>query len=387
MKKLITALLVALIVLPALACTVAGPAQEPKAPAQGTVKPAAQQASDWDNIVAQAKKEGLVSVFSAGPGPTTRIAITEGFKKKYGIDVEFTAFQRGEELTTRAQTEKSAGLNLVDVIFAGTTTLLIVLKPADILGSTEPYLILPEVKNPSLWAGGKFPFVDKDKKSIQMIASIQRYIVYNTDLVKKGEITGYKDLLDPKWKGKMTMNDPTLSGPGVSMMTFLARDVWNLDEAKDFLRRLIVDQDLVIQRDVRLHLETVARGKYAIALGPWPDVLTEFLRAGAPLDSVITKEGVTVSAAAGAIGIPQTPAHPNATKLFVNWFLSKEGQTALSTSYGWPSMRTDVPTDHIHPMFLPQPGEKLFPDDEEKVLFGGQMRTIDEEVVKEATKK
>lgn len=387
MNNLTRGLVVIVLGFLAIACTPVSVTPESKTAAPAA-RPAEPQSRDsWDNLVAEAKKEGLVSIFSAGPGPTTRIAVSTGFKERYGIEVEFTTFQRGEELATRLQREQLAGLNTLDVIFAGTTTILVVLKPANLLGSTESFLILPEVKDPNLWTGGRFPFVDSEKKAIQMIASIQRYIVFNTELVQKGELTGYKDLLNPRWKGKITMNDPTLSGPGVSLLTFLARDIWNLDEAKDFLRRLVVDQEVVIQRDVRLHLETVARGKYAIGLGPWPDVFTELLRAGAPLDAVITKEGVTVSAAAGALGLPVKQAHPNATRLFVNWFLAKEGQTALSKAYGWPSMRTDVPTDHIHPLFLPQPGEKLFPDDEAKVLYGGRMRAINEEVIREAMKK
>lgn len=387
MKKMIVGLLVIIVGLVVMACTPAGPA-----PGATTAPPAAKPAQPrtadaWETLVAEAKKEGVISVWSAGPGPATRIAVSNGFKEKYGIEAQFTTFQRGEELATRLQRERAAGLDTADVLFTGTTTVLIVLKPAGVLGSTEPFLLLPEVKDPKLWTGGRFPFVDSEKLAIQMIAAIQRYIAFNTDLVKKGEITSYKDLLNPRYKGKMTMNDPTLGGPTLSMMTFLAREVWSLDEAKDFLRKLVKDQEVVIQRDVRLHLESVARGKYAIGIGPWPDVFTELIRAGAPLDAAITREGITVSAAAGGLGLPAMQAHPNATRLFVNWLLSKEGQTVLSKGYGWPSMRTDVPTDHIHPLFLPGPDEKQFPDDEAKVLFGGQMRAINAEVIAEAMKK
>ena len=79
--------------------------------------------------------------------------------------------------------------------------------------------------------------------------------------------------------------------------------------------------------------------------------------------------------------------HPNATKLFINWLLTKEGQTVLAQSYGNPSMRLDVPTEGINQVFLKQPGEKLIMETEESINFKGQMLTISNQVIQEALKK
>ena len=340
---------------------------------------------EWKKITEAAKKEGMVSAYSAGWGPATRTALTEAFKAKYGISLEFTAFGRGAEMSARVEREKAAGLNLADFFPTGSGTLITIMKPIGLLGNIEPLLVLPEVTDLKVW-GGKLPFIDKAKTAFAMTASLQRYILYNTDLIKKGEITSFKDLLKPQYKGKITMNDPTMTGPGNSLMTFLAQDAWNLQEAKDFLTRLIKQQEVEIQRDSRLHVESVARGKFAIGLGPWPDVLTGFLKAGAHLDVVILQEGTNVSPAAGAFGIPTVMAHPNAAKLFINWLLTKEGQTVLAQSYGNPSMRLDVPTEGINPAFLRRPGEKLIMETDESISFKGQMLAITKQVIQEAAK-
>ncbi len=340
---------------------------------------------DWQKVIDAAKKEGTVSAYAAGWGPPTRTALTEAFKAKYGITLEFTAFGRGAEMVTRVEKEKAAGLNLVDFFPTGTGTLMTIMKPKNLLGSIEPLLVLPEATDPKAW-GGKLPFVDKAKMAFHMTASLQRYIMYNTNMIKKGELTSFSDLLKPQYKGKITMNDPSMTGPGNSMMAFLALDAWNLQEAKDFLIRLIKQQNAEIQRDSRVHVESVARGKFAIGLGPWPDVMNEFMKAGAPLDLVVLKEGTTVSAAAGAFGIPTAMVHPNATKLFINWLLTKEGQTILARNYGNPSMRQDVPTEGINPLFLPRPGERLIMETEDKINFMGKMLAITKQTLQDAEK-
>lgn len=340
----------------------------------------------WDKTVAEAKKEGTVSAYVAGWGPSTRKALTDAFKAKYGINVEFTSFGRGAEMVARAEKEKLAGLNIADIFPTGPPTLLTIMKPRGLLGNFESLLLLPEVTDPKPW-GGKLPYIDKDKTSFAMTAAIQRYVSYNTNMVKKGEITSFKDVLKPQYKGKITMNDPTSTGPGNGLISFLAKDAWNLQEAKDFLTQLIRQQEVVIMRDNRLHVESVARGKYAIGLAPWPDVMTEFLKAGAPLDVAILKEGTVVVPAAGAIGVPTIMAHPNAGRLFINWLLTREGQTVLAQSYGYPSLRLDVPTDGIYPAYLPQgKGDKFFTEMEDYYILQGQMLGVADEVIKAAMK-
>ncbi len=387
MSKLIVGLAaLALLGIAAFACAPLVPATPApatvKAPEVGSKLSAAQ---DWDALVAEAKKEGTVAVYALWR-PETRSGLTQAFKQKYGINVEFSPFSRGAELLAKAQSEQRAGLYLADVFGAGGPTLVATMKPEKVLGPMAPLLVLPEATDPKYWSGGKFPFMDKDQMTVGMIASIQRYLMYNTDLIKKGELTDYKDVLKPQYKGKIALNDPLVTGVGNAFFAHLAMDLWGEPAAKDFLYQLVKQQEAAIQRDNRLHIEWVARAKYAIGVAPNPDNMADFLKLGAPIDAVFVKEGVFVSPAAGAIAVPPKLAHPNAAKLFVNWLLTKEGQTVFASGFGNPSLRNDVSTAEFNPMFLAQPGEKLFLDSEEAILYRGEWLNIAKQVMEEASK-
>jgi ABC-type Fe3+ transport system substrate-binding protein len=52
--------------------------------------------------------------------------------------------------------------------------------------------------------------------------------------------------------------------------------------------------------------------------------------------------------------------HPNAAKVFLNWLLGKEGQTAFAKAMGYVSRRVDVTTDHVPPYWVPQEGVKYW---------------------------
>ncbi len=375
--------------LAATALVACAPPAQPTAPepkTTGAASPAAVKAgweAKWDSTLAAAKKEGTVVVYTLLP-PEARIAAGQAFKDKYGITVEFSAFSRGPELLAKVQAEKRAGLNLVDIFSAGPPTLIATMKPEGVLGSMEPYLILPEVTNPKNWRGDRVPFMDNDKTALGMVASLQRNIMYNTELIKQGELTGYEDLLKPQYKGKITINDPSVAGVGNAFFSHLAQNVWDVERTSQYIRQLIKDQEAVIQRDNRLHIETVARGKYAIGLAPIIEIAAEFLQAGAPLGFVVNKEGVFVSPATGAISVSVNPAHPNATTIFINWLLSIEGQTVFSKNHGNPSLRVDVPTDSFFPIFLPQPGEKIYLDAEDSIIFRGKMLDVAKKVIEDA---
>ncbi len=386
MKNILTMLMTVLSV--GLMVAACNPPPAPGPAGTGTAAPTAAKADpqkDWDQLVADAKKEGTVTVYALWR-PDTRQAVTDALKSKYGINVEFSPFSRGAELLAKVEAEQRAGLYLADLFGAGSNTMVSLLKPAGVLGPIEPLLVLPEAIDGKYWSTGRVPFVDKDKTFVAMISSLQRNIVYNTDQIKKGEITDYPDVLKPQYKGKITMNDPTVTGPGGDFMIHLAVNIWDLERAKDYLRQLIKQQDTVIERDNRIQVETVARGKYSIGIAPNPDNLATFLNLKAPLEAVIFKEGVRVTSAAGAFSLPKQLAHPKATKLFVNWLLTKEGQTVFSKGFGNPSLRNDVPTSDFNPIFLPQPGEKIFPDSEEFLSRTTEVLAAAKQVVDEANR-
>jgi len=385
-------LLLAVMALMLASSLFAGSALAAAAPA-GTKKPAVptpETAPDWQKkwnaVLANAKKEGQLNVYAtAMMGAELRTAMAKTFKDQYGIDLNITPFS-GSNLVVKVQEEQRAGLNIADVFCAGTTTFLLSMKPANLLGPIESLLILPEVTNPKAWEGGQlFTFDKKDHAMINMLRVINRSVVYNTDLVKPDEFDSYRDFLKPQFKGKLTMPDPTQSGPGGWFANHLC-DIFGFEEGMRLLKDLILKQEMVIQRDGRLHMETVARGKYAVGLGGGTQYIADFLALGAPIAIKVPKEGDGGGTSFGGMAIPVKSPHPNATALFVNWLLTREGQSLFAKYTGNPSRRLDASTEGVNPVFMPLPGEKVAWDTAEFTLQNARVSKAAKEILAQTQK-
>src|SRR3990172_2098111 len=229
---LLLALLVGLLALVACAAEEkATPAPSPT----GVVKPAAEQ--EWEKVLAAAKQEGKVAV--AGPtGATSREALTTPFEKKYGITVEFLGVA-GPELPPRVEAERAAGQYLWDIWVGGATDML-EFKDKGYLDPIEPTLILPEVKESKNWLEEKLHFADKEGRFILVMGAYSNTsIAVNTDLAKLTDLKSYKDLLEPKWQGKILLHDPRVAGPSNAFFVF----AWQHKElGPDFIKALLAQQ-------------------------------------------------------------------------------------------------------------------------------------------------
>lgn len=340
----------------------------------------------WDTIVVNAKKEGQLNLYVSGNwGTALRTAMAKIFKDQYDINLNITPFG-GSDLVTKYKAEQSAGLFIADVFGAGINTFLLNMKPDNLLGSFNSMLILPEAVNPKAWEGGQLFTFGKDHDIISLLRVINRSVIYNTALAKPDEFDSYKDLLKPQFKGKLTLPDPGGSGPGGYFANHLV-DIFGFEEGMGLLKDLILKQETVIQRDARLHVETVARGKYSVGLGPGTQFVADFLALGAPIAIKIPREGDGGGASFGGLAMPLKPPHPNAATLFVNWMLTKEGQTLFAKHTGNPSRRLDVSTEGINPIFLPLPGEKVMWDSAEFYLRRDKVAKAAKEIVIQTEKK
>ncbi len=353
-------------------------------PDKGNPAPVAGWEQKWNDTVAKAKQEGSVSIYGIWT-TEVRNALSQAFKEKYGINLEFTPFSRGADLLAKVQAEQRAGLFNVDVFGAGNPTILVTMKPEGVLGSMKDLLVLPEVLDPKGWRAGGVPFTDDQGYAISLIGVTVRTLTYNSTMIKDGEITTYEDLLKPQYKGKITVNDPSVTGTGNALVTHLGQ-IWGEEKTKDFLRRLIIDQQAPVERDNRIHLESIARGKYAIGVGPLPEMLAELIDLGAPLKIPDVKEDSRITAGAGAVGVPGKFAHPNAAVVFLNWLLTKDAQTVFAKAWGNPSTRADVSVQGINPLFVPVPGQKYYGESAEALAARGKWLEIAKNVIAEASK-
>ena len=293
--------------------------------------------AEWDKLVDAAKKEGKVTV-SIPASAELKKQIEEQFKNRYGIEVEtFTA--RGSAGVRRMADEFKAGVRHFDLHVGGSSSIVSGMLDEVILDPIEPWLAVPEVKDPKQWWGGHL-WVDNAKRFIYMSqAYLPEIIWYNTDLVKPNEIRSFDDFLNPKWKGKIGYLDPRTPGAGDSSWSFM----WRV-KGEEYLKKLVA-QDLYLGRDQRVLAESLARGRVAVTVGLSYYSFLPFLKAGLPIKALPTlKEGTYGTGGSGNLAVIKTPAHPNSAKVFVNWLLGREGQEIVSRALGQPTRRLDVDT-------------------------------------------
>lgn len=317
--------------------------------------------AEWDKVVAAAKKEGRVVVAeSGGAGAETRRLYTDGFQKQFPeIRVDLTVSGGEGSIAPRMLTERKAGRFEWDVLTGGTTTPIEYLLPAGVLDPIRPALILPEVTDPSKWFGRQIDFADRAANHVLVFGGyVKPPFAFNSKLLSKKDIDSYWDLLDPKWKGKTVLHDPRRPGSGLAAVTFWYG--WG-EKGKEFVRRYLTEQDVKLTGNYRQQLEWLARGDYLIGIGHNNSVMQELLSKGLPLAQFTAddiKEANYVTAAIASVSLVNRAPRPNAAKVFINWMLAKETQSAWSKVTGFWSRRMDVSHEHLDPGLIPK-AEKM----------------------------
>jgi iron(III) transport system substrate-binding protein len=298
-----------------------------------TTKPGSQ--ADWEKTVELAKKEGRV-VVSIPASTELRAEIEKNFEKRYGIDVE-PVVGRASNVVRKMVDEAKAGVRYVDLHMGGSESIVTALLPEGVLDSVEQSMILPEVKDPKQWWGGHV-WVDNAKRFVYSTLAYQtESLWFNSQLMKASDIRSFDDLLDERWRGRIGYLDPRTPGSGASMWSYL-REI----KGEEYLKKFAAQKPL-LSRDQRVLAEILAKGKVALVIGLTYYSYAPFVKAGLPVQSLPTpKEGVYVSGGSGHLILLKNSPHPNAAKLFINWFLSREGQEVYTRSMHQASRRLDV---------------------------------------------
>jgi iron(III) transport system substrate-binding protein len=161
------------------------------------------------------------------------------------------------------------------------------------------------------------------------------YIAYNTDLVSAADAPKtWLDLLDPKWKGKISAPMISLGGTGWMQYYFLAQKYGD-----DFLTKLAAQQPKYFSSYQPLTL-AMARGEVAIAMTAVSIEAPMRINDGAPIKPVYPADGLPV--ATTYLALTNHAPHPAAAELYANWALSKEGQAAQVRVRKIWSQRADV---------------------------------------------
>ncbi len=297
----------------------------------------------WEKLVAAANKEGKVVIYGRGAAEYVKV-YRDHFQKAFpGIKVNYVGGR--SDLAHRLTAERRAGKYFPDLFLMSGGRLVRGLRAQGAFQSLRSALVLPEVKDTSKWFEGKHWFADKEEKYLLMFAmATSTNIAVNTDLVDPKKLTSYHDLLDPKWRGKIVSRDIRGSGPGSGNVKYL---YVNKQLGPSFLKKLYGEMDITFSRNMRQMIDWLARGRYAILVFPTLRDIDRAREQGLPVEIVNPKqmkEGYGVTSG-GRQALMMNPApHPNAAKVFMNWLLSREGQTAVEKVIGYPSLRIDTPT-------------------------------------------
>jgi ABC-type Fe3+ transport system substrate-binding protein len=308
--------------------------------------------AEWERTVAAAKKEGKLSLYLyQGDGELE--AVAQVFQKKYPEVAVTTVTGRGNQLGPRIMAERRAEKYLVDVYIGGPTTPYTVFYPAKVLDPIRSALILPEVVDESKWWEGRHHYIDPENKYVFVFVGSASggYVSYNSKLVNPREFNSYWDLVQPKWKGKILSKDPKVSG---SQRIAVRMFYYTRELGPEFLRRLYSEMDVVLTQEIRQATDWLANGKFSICF--FCSDVRKAKQQGLPVDEFMTarwKEAPAISAGStGSVALLNLAPHPNASRLFINWLLSKEGQIAYQKVTNTPinseeSMRTDIAKDVI----------------------------------------
>jgi ABC-type Fe3+ transport system substrate-binding protein len=326
---------------------------------------------EWSKLIAAAKQERTLSVASGGAPSRQYRPLMAAFTKKFGVKVEVAT---GNATTTinRVLAERKAGRFTVDVALISSRVNEQRLVPSESLVPFAPLLIHPEVIDKSAWYLGRHWYADNFSKFtfIYHVTKEDQYESwYNTDKITAAEIATVKkqtDFFDPRWKGKIAaqgMDDPS----GIRQMI---DSYFEPDRGQEWVSNYLLKAGITFTDDRRILETWLSSGRYPLqAVATGTEIYSELAKKGVPIKQVFMPKQIALVRAGGSgccISVFAEAPHPNAAKLFVNWFLSKEGQTLTHTmipEIDRSSLRNDVPFGEVSPDQRREPGkEYAFPD-------------------------
>jgi len=314
-----------------------------------SAQPKSEWQAEWEKTVEAAKKEGWVNVYvTLGPDQ-----VISAFQKAYPDIKARVVAGRSAQIAQRILAERRAGQYLADMEIGGGAVNLAEFYAAKILAPVKPLLVMPDVVDESRWWQGKHRYLDSEGKYIFVFVAVAQTgsVYYNSQLVNPKEFRSFWDFLQPKWKEKIEARDPRVPGPGGGAIRFFFH---NPELGPKFIRQLFSEMEITLTRDERQATDWLANGKFTICFFCREIPIAK--RQGLPVDSFgIMKEGAGLTSQGGTLALIDRAPHPNAAKVFINWFLSRQGQIAYQSILAKvegsapDSLRTDIPKDEVAP--------------------------------------
>jgi iron(III) transport system substrate-binding protein len=328
MKRRLLALAIAAVATSAAACS----SGAPPAPSVSAADVALYEGPDrLQKLVDGAKREGELTMYTSAQAEDLGPLI-EGFEKKYGIRMNL--WRAGSEaVLNRALQESRAGRFVVDVVETNGPELESLHREQVFQQVRSPHhadLIAPAVRDHGEWVGTRLNvFVQ----------------AYNTKLVRKEDLpTSWADLTDPKWKGKLGIEQEDsdwLSGVFAAL---------GEEQARETFRKIVATNGMSVRKGHTLLAQLVVSGEVPLALTVYNYKAEQLRRDGAPLDWFTIGDAI---ARPNGVGVARRAPHPHAAVLFYDFQLSEEGQRLIAEREFVPTSRkVDTPLNKMPMRFI-----------------------------------
>jgi iron(III) transport system substrate-binding protein len=280
----------------------------------GSAAPQSAGGKAWAKVVAKANQEGAVTFYTSFPTGTVQQA-EDGFQKAYP-NIKLTVVRdTSPNLQVKISAEQSTNSAGADV-YVGTD--LGYFAQEDAVGE------LTKATGPNV---ASFPTAGAPSANSIVVVRLPFVVAYNTTLVSKAP-TSWKSLLDPAYgKGKICLLSWTASPVVLATYDYLAKT-----QGPSFMSKLAA-QDPVTYKSTVQQTQELAAGACSVAAITQPAAVSSLTSTGAPLKYVIPT-GKTAFGLVNPAAILSNAHHPAAAQVFMNWMLSKAGQTALNTGAG-----------------------------------------------------
>ena len=261
---------------------------------------------------AAAKKEGTLTLYTT-IAEKDLPTLVKPFESKYGVKVN--VWRAGtSNVLQRAVQETAAKKYDVDVIHIGSPEMEALAREQVLLPITSP------VQN-DLQPGSVPPH--RQWAATLLSVWVQ---AYNTKLIRKDSLPKtYRELLDPKWKGKLGVE-----GKDEDWFASVVDVTGGGDAGLKFFRDLVATNGLSVRQGHTLLNNLVISGEVPLALNIYNYMPEQAKKKGAPIDWFAIEPAIARS---NGVGVARHAPHPNAAMLFYEYLLGDAQQYFVSMDY------------------------------------------------------
>lgn len=298
---------------------------KPSAPAAQPARPAAGGDEPDPALVEAAKKEGKLAWYTSLELSQAK-KMGELFEKKYGIPVEVVR-NGSEKVFAQFMKEQSSNVRKADVVHTSDASNYLTMNASG-------YLVAYRAKAADSLAPELKTQVAAPDNTWFALRISPWVMAYNSNKVKEPDAPkAWKDLLDPKWKGKLVHSHPGYSGSTLTVVHLLTTTM------PDYYKQLAKNEPLIVQSAVDVPTKVIS-GEADVAAGTLQYNVYREAAKGNPVKTIFPTDGSPLIVSPQ--GIAKSAPNPNAAKLFQEWSLGREAQQFLAEDGGLHTIRNDV---------------------------------------------